>query len=75
MPRSCAALTPQAFLPAQIGNAVDENGTSGGIPERAEGMSSEDKKDRSRLPLPSVERTRPTTYDANDSEAKNPALP
>ena len=30
-------------------------------------MSSDDKKDRSHLPM--------TTYDANDSEAKNPALP
>ena len=44
------------------------------IPERDEGMSSEDKKDRSHLPMPSPQRTGPIAYDAKDSDAKNPAI-
>jgi len=37
-------------------------------------MSSEDKKDRSHLPIPSAERTGPFTYDAKDPDTKNPPI-
>jgi hypothetical protein len=43
------------------------------IPERDEGMDSEDK-DRSHFPMPSAERTGPITYDAKDPETKNPPI-
>ena len=37
-------------------------------------MSTEDKKDRSHLPMPSAERTGLITYDAKDPEAKYPPI-
>jgi hypothetical protein len=37
-------------------------------------MSSEDKKDRSHLPMPGAERTGPITFDAKDPDTKNPPI-
>ena len=37
-------------------------------------MDSEDKKDRSHLPMPSAERTGPISYDAKDPDTKNPPI-
>jgi hypothetical protein len=37
-------------------------------------MSSEEKKDRSHLPMPSAERTGPIAYDAKEPGAKNPPI-